>query len=273
MSGQTRPLFWSVLALLVVALMLLPVVWMVSTSVKPPGDYVSTSTALLPERVTFEHYRALWQEGFAIRLWNSVVVTVGATLLSLIAGLCAAYALVRFRMPARLDVGFLLFVLVVKLMPPIVVAIPLFQILRALQLIDTHLGLILTYQVYTLPLAIWLLLGFVREVPLEVEEAAALDGASTLQTIAWVVLPVMRPGLIAATVLIAVVAWNEFLFALLFVQTPSNFTLPIYIATFITENETLWGKLMAIGCQASLPLIAAVAYLQRHLMRGFGTGL
>lgn len=264
---------WSALASVAAVLAILPVVWMASTSLKPPGDYVSTSAQLLPSRVTLEHYLELWREGMLIRLANSVYVTAGATTLSLIVGFLAAYALSRFRLPARLDATFLVFVLIVKLMPPIVVAVPLFQILRALGLLDTLTGLVLAYQVYTLPFAIWILLGFVRDVPLAYEEAAALDGASTLQTLRLVVLPIVAPGLIAATVLIAVLAWNEFLFALLFLQTPSNFTLPIYIATFITENETLWGKLMAIGCQASLPLVIGVAYLQRHLLRGFATGL
>lgn len=260
-------------ALIAVAIALVPVIWMASTSVKPPGDYVSTSAQLLPDRITTEHYEALWAEGMLLRLLNSVYVTAGATLLALVVGFLAAYALSRFRMPAHLDVAFLIFVLVVKLMPPIVVAIPLFQILRALGLLDTLTGLVLAYQVYTLPFAIWILLGFVRDVPVAYEEAAALDGATVMQTIRLVVLPIAAPGLIAATVLIAVLAWNEFLFALLFLQTPSKFTLPIYIATFITENETFWGKLMAIGCQASLPLVIGVAYLQRHLLRGFATGL
>ena len=258
---------------LTVALALLPVAWMVATSLKPPGDYVSESIDLLPDRVTFEHYRAIWADGFLRRLANSAYVTAGATLLALAAGFLAAYGLSRFRFPARLDVLFLLLVLAIKLMPPIVVAIPLFQILRAGGLLDTLTGLVLVYQVYALPFAIWMLLGFVRDVPVALEEAAALDGASMWRTLASVVLPLCGPGLVATAVFTAVLAWNEFLFALLFLQTPSRFTLPIYIATFITEDETLWGRLMAIGSLASFPLIAAVGYMQRYLLRGFAAGL
>ena len=256
-----------------VAVALLPVVWMVGTSLKPPGEFVSESVDLLPDAVTFEHYRSILADGVARRLANSAYVTAGATLLALVVGFLAAYGLTRFRFPARLDIVFLLLVLAIKLMPPIVVAIPLFQILRTLNLLDTLTGLVLAYQIYTLPFAIWMLLGFVRDVPVALEEAAALDGASMARTLLTVVVPLCGPGLVATAVFTAVLAWNEFLFALLFLQTPSRFTLPIYIATFITENETLWGRLMAIGFLASFPLIAAVGYMQRYLLRGFAMGL
>jgi len=252
---------------------LLPILWMVSTSVKPPGEYVSTSAQLWPSTVTLEHYRELFAEGFLRRMANSLYVTAGSTLLALLAGFPAAYALARFGFPARLDLAFLLLVLVVKMMPPIVVAIPLFQILRGIGLLDTLTGLVFAYQVYVLPFAVWMLLGFVRDVPIEIEEAAMIDGASLGTRIALIVAPVALPGIAATAVFTAVLAWNEFLFALLFLETPSRFTLPTYIATMITEDETFWGKLMGIGFLASAPILVMVGYLQRWLTRGFSGGI
>lgn len=256
------------------ALMLLPVIWMATTSVKPPIEYVSHSVSLLPEAPTLGHYRELLvEDGLAGKVLNSLIVTFGATLLSIAAGFPAAYALVRLRLPKGLDAGFLLFVLLIKLAPPLVLAIPLYQVLRGLGLLDTLAGLVLVYQVYTLPLAIWMLIGFVRDVSPAYEEAAMIDGAGLFKRLATVVLPIMAPGIAATAVLVSILSWNEFAYALLFIQTPSHFTLPTFIATLITEDETFWGRLAAIGLIASLPMLAILALFQRFLIRGLAGGL
>ena len=251
----------------------LPLLWMVATSVKPPGEYTSAEASLLPHHLTGMHYAAL-AEARAWRLaLNSVVVTLGATVLALASGLPAAYALARMRFPKRLDAAFLVFVLIVKLTPPIVLAVPLYQVLRTLGLLDTLPGLILVYQVYALPFAIWMLLGFVRDVPLAYEEAARIDGAGLYKVIVDIVLPLLMPGLMATAILIAILSWNEFLFAFLFVQSPANFTLPTYIATRINEDETLWGQLSGLGVLASLPILLLIGVVHRALSRGFAGGL
>jgi multiple sugar transport system permease protein len=252
---------------------LLPIVWMVGTSFKSPGEFTSRQPTLLPREFTTMHYQLLWAEGFPRRLQNSLIVTVGATLISLVVAFGAAYSLTRFRFPARLDVLFLFWVLLIKMVPPIVIAIPLYQVLRLFGLLNTLPGLILVYQVYTLPYCIWLLLGFVRDVPIEIEEAAAIDGASTWQTIRRVVLPLVAPGLVATAIFSSILGWNEFLYALLFVHSPALFTLPIHIANYITEHETLWGRLMGIGLLSSLPVLILSGFIQRYLLRGFAMGL
>lgn len=254
-------------AWVVVLIGLAPLIWMGATSFKPPADYVSTSISLWPQTPTLMHYQALletsaWRLGL-----NSLFVAAGTVLVSLAAALPAAYALVRLSLPRKLDLVFLGFVLVIKLAPPIAFAIPLYQLLRALRLIDSHLGLVLVNQIYALPFAIWMLLGFVRDVPVAFEEAAMMDGAGFVRRTIDIVAPLLMPGLIATAVFVAIMSWNEFLFALLFVQTPSNFTLPAYIATLITEDETLWGRLSAIGLIASLPVLAAVGLVRRGLLR------
>lgn len=257
---------------LVVALMW-PIVWMVTTSFKPAGEYVSESVDILPTAPTLEHYRELLEDDIQGKVMNSLLVTLGATALSLAVAFPAAYALVRLRLPARLDAGFLLFVLLVKLAPPLVLAIPLYQVLRALGLLDTLAGLVLVYQVYTLPFAIWMLLGFVRDVAPAYEEAAVMDGAGLGYRLVTIVLPLMAPGIAATAVLLMILAWNEFAYALLFIQTPGKFTLPTFIATLITEDETFWGRLMGIGLIASLPILLMLAVFQRWLVRGLAGGL
>lgn len=254
-------------------IMLLPLAWMVGTSLKPPIEYVSDSVDLLPDTATLQHYRDLIEDDILGKVLNSLVVAVGATALALAAGFPAAYALVRLELPKRLDTAFLLFVLVIKLAPPLVLAIPLYQVLRTLGLLDTLAGLILVYQVYALPFAIWMLIGFVRDVPQSYEEAARIDGANLLQRLVTVVLPLITPGLVATAVFLLILCWNEFAYALLFIQTPSKFTLPTYIATLITEDETFWGRLAAIGFLASLPILALVGVVQKGLTRGFAGGL
>jgi multiple sugar transport system permease protein len=253
------------------ALSLVPLLWMVATSFKPPAEYVSTSIALWPQTPTLEHYRLLAETGMWRLGLNSIVVAVGTVALALLAAFPAAYALARFALPKRFDLVFLGFVLVIKLAPPIALAIPLYQVLRALGLLDSHLGLILANQIYALPFAIWMLIGFVRDVPFAFEEAAMIDGAGFLKRLVEIVAPLLMPGLVATGVFVAIMSWNEFLFALLFIQTPSNFTLPAFIATLINEDETLWGRLSAMGLLASLPVLLAVGLVRRGLTREIAT--
>ncbi len=243
------------------------------TSFKPPIEFVSTSVALLPDRPTLMHYRELLEDDILGKVFNSLVVTLGASILSLLVALPAAYALVRLHMPKRLDAAFLVFVLLIKLAPPMVLAIPLFQVLRSAGLLDTLAGLIFTYQIYTLPFAIWMLIGFVRDVSPSYEEAALMDGAGLGYRLVTVILPIMAPGIAATFVLLLILAWNEFVYALLFIHTPSKFTLPTFIATLITEDETFWGRLTAIGLIASLPILVMLAFFQRFLVRGLAGGL
>ena len=255
------------------AVILLPILWMVMTSFKPPIEFVSTSVALLPDRPTLMHYRELLEDDILGKVFNSLVVTLGASILSLLVALPAAYALVRLHMPKRIDAAFLVFVLLIKLAPPMVLAIPLFQVLRSAGLLDTLAGLIFTYQIYTLPFAIWMLIGFVRDVSPSYEEAALMDGAGLGYRLVTVILPIMAPGIAATFVLLLILAWNEFVYALLFIHTPSKFTLPTFIATLITEDETFWGRLTAIGLIASLPILVMLAFFQRFLVRGLAGGL
>lgn len=256
-----------------VALFLMPIVWMFGTAFKPAGEILHSGTSLLPSEVSLDAFLSLWSGNINTLIANTVIVALSATAVSLTIAFFSAYALVRYSFPAKLDIVFLLLVLVIKMMPPIVVAIPLYSLMNSIGLLNTKLGLVLAYQVYTLPFCIWMLLGFIRDVPLEIEEAGAMDGANLFKRLVYVVFPLCAPGLVATAIFSMILGWNEFLFSLLFMHLPDNFTIPLFISNFMTEDGTAWGELMAVGIVSSLPMLALASYMQRYLLRGFSMGL
>jgi len=258
------------LAVGTVLVALFPIWWLANTSLKTPLEFLSGRMTLVPQEPTLAHYHeVLVERGFLRFVGNTALIAMAATAISVLAGSLAAYSLTRFRFPWRLDTLFLLWAIVIRTIPPIVLVVPLFVMFRELRLTDTRAILILAYQVYTLPLAIWMLLGFFREIPRELEEAALTDGASRLQTLVRIVYPLVTPGLAAAAIFCIITTWNEFTYALIFARAPSDFTVPIVIATFITEYRTLWGPLAAGGLISSVPLLVFTVFVQRHLLRGF----
>ncbi|WP_176061256.1 carbohydrate ABC transporter permease [Paraburkholderia sp. BCC1876] len=272
-AGLGRQAALWLLRIIALILLLLPCIWMVGAAFTPTLERLDHPLLLWPHVPTLQHFESVWASGIGRQLLNSVLVSGGTTVLSLALAFPAAYALVRMRFPARLDLVFLMLVLAVKLMPPITVAVPLFTLAKHLHLLDSEVGLMLAYQVYTLPLSIWMLLSFVREVPIDYEEAACLDGAGLVQRLVYIVLPLCAPGLVATAIFVLIAAWNEFLLALLFLTTPSRFTLPLAVAGYVTENGIDWGDLMSVGMIASLPTLAVAGYVQRYLLRGFSGGL
>jgi multiple sugar transport system permease protein len=258
---------------LVVTLFMLPIIWMFGTAFKSPGEILNSGANLIPKHISFSSFEALWQGNLTTLVGNTLFISISSTAVSVALAFCAAYALVRYDFPAKLDNVFLLAVLIIKMMPPIVIAIPLYSLMNQVGLLNTKLGLVLAYQVYTLPFCIWMLLGFVRDVPLEIEEASAMDGAHLSKRLFYIVLPLCAPGLVATSIFAMILGWNEFLFSLLFIHTPNNFTLPLLIANFMTEDGTAWGELMAVGIISSLPMLVLAGYMQRYLLRGFSMGL
>ncbi|HBG02168.1 MAG TPA: sugar ABC transporter permease [Firmicutes bacterium] len=267
----TKRVVINVLALIVLLVAMFPILVMISTSLKTPLEFMSDRLGILPSVITFEHYyEVIMERGFLRFLSNTTIVSIVTTLLAVGAGSMAAYSLTRFRFPRKLDAIFLVWALVIRTIPPIVLVIPLFIMFRALRISNVRLILILAYQVYTLPLAIWMLIGFFREIPKELEYAAMTDGASRFQAMVRVVYPLVLPGLAATAIFCIIQGWNEFTYALIFARSPQNFTVPIGISSFLTEYKTLWGSLTAGGLISSLPLLLFTAAVQRHLLRGFG---
>ncbi|MGF1684737.1 carbohydrate ABC transporter permease [Photobacterium makurazakiensis] len=256
-----------------VGLFMLPIIWMFGTAFKPENEILMASTQLFPSEISFESFSNLWGGNVTTLVANTVVIALCATAVSLTIAFFSAYGLVRYSFPAKLDSVFLLLVLVIKMMPPIVVAIPLYSLMNQIGLLNSKLGLILSYQIYTLPFCIWMLLGFIRDIPLEIEEAGSMDGAHLFKRLAYIVFPLCAPGLVATAIFSIILGWNEFLFSLLFIHTPDKFTIPLFISNFMTEDGTAWGELMSVGIISSLPMLALAGYMQKFLLRGFSMGL
>jgi multiple sugar transport system permease protein len=248
----------------------LPYFWQVVTSVKPEGELL-VLPPLLPTRLTWEHYRVVLDESLMPRaLWNSLGVACLTTVLALALGVLAAYALARLPVPAK---GVILLGIVAgSAFPQIATVSPLYLFMRGLGLRDTWLALVLANASFALPLVIWLLAGFIREIPEELEQAAAIDGAGRVQTFRHVLLPLLAPGAASAALLTFLFSWNEFLFAYTFTATEASRTVPVALALFPGVFEVPWGDIAAASILASLPPIALVIGLQRYLIRGLLAG-
>jgi len=268
----TNPLFWLILALTLVVI-LFPVYWIVATSLKTPLEVIQPNPTLFPRIFTLENYQTVLQSGFLKNMGNSLIVAVSATLLSLTLSFLAAYALLRFRFPLAFNSIFLVWILVVKILPPVVLAIPLYTMFNSLGLINRLLGLVLVYQVYTLPYCIWMIFGFLKAVPITFEEAALIDGAGRGYILFHIVMPLARTGIIATSIFSIIAAWDEFLFALLFIRTPSLQTLPLVIVNYIGEYETMWGQLMGIGLLTTLPVLLFSSFVYKYYTKGFSMSL
>jgi len=269
----SRPRFWLRLghaaAAGVVLLWLFPVYWVVLTSFKPIVEINSAIPSFVFEP-TLENYRDLFAKfEFSGVLLNSIIVTVATCVVVVGLGVMAAYALARLKVPGEKHLA--LWILSLRFLPPIAVAIPFYIQWQDLNLLDTHVGLIVVYVAFNLPFAIWLLRGFLADVPIELEEAALLDGLSRLQILWRVVVPVVLPGLASTSIFIFVFTWNEYLMALMLTSV-NAVTVPVTISKFVMPYTILWGDLSAAVVIQLVPMLAVVFLLQRHIVRGMTLG-
>jgi ABC-type glycerol-3-phosphate transport system permease component len=253
-----------------VAAWAVPLGWMLVASLMPEADLFA-GESLIPRRLTFDHYRALFDERqFGVPVRNSLIVAGATTVLAILLGTPCAYALARLRVRGQrpLIAG----ILVVSMFPQIAVVSPLFLVLRAVGLIDTYPGLVLPYLTFAMPLTVWLLTGFFRELPGELEAAARLDGASRVRAAVSVMLPLAAPAIATTAILTFLYAWNEFLFALSFTLGPDRQTVPVAIALFRGQYQVPWGQVLAAAVVASLPVTLVVLAFQRRIVSGLTAG-
>ncbi|SFC58170.1 multiple sugar transport system permease protein [Nocardioides terrae] len=249
-----------------------PLIWLLSTALKSTKEIALGSIRLIPDAPTLDNFSAavakanLWQAGF-----NSLVVAVATTVLTVVIALPAAYGLARYRTILRpITLGW---VLVSQMFPTILVIIPLFMILKTLHLLDQLPGLVVVYVVYVLPFCLWMLFGFVQTVPPDIEEAAAIDGAGRIRTLVSIVLPLLRPGIVATALFAFISSWNEFMFALVLIQTPDKVTLPLTLSRFVgAEGQVQLGPLAAAALLATIPSLVFFALIQRRLSGGLLSG-
>ena len=249
-----------------------PLVWLVSTAFKSTQEIALGATGLIPSSPTLDNFSAAIEKANMIEAGrNSLVVALATTVLTVAVTLPAAYGLARFKTILRpITMGW---VLISQVFPTILVIIPLFLILKQFQLIDALPGLIIVYVVFTLPFCLWMLIGFVAAIPVDLEEAAAMDGAGRFRILISIVMPLLRPGLVATALFAFISAWNEFLFALVLIQTPSKVTLPLTLSRFVgAEGQVQIGALAAASLLATIPSLLFFALIQRRLTSGLLTG-
>ncbi len=260
-----------VFGMLVVLFSVLPLLWGVSTSLKYESDVYDFPPVWIPERITFENFIAVVNNTAIIHaFFNTLIIAGATTLVALVVGVLGGYGFSRYRFPGRNTL--LLSVLFTKLFPRVIVIVPFFVTLRNLDLMNTYQGLVLVYLMVTFPVAIWLLKGFFDNIPVEIEEAAVVDGCSLPRLLWEIVVPMSRPAMVAVAMYSFILAWNEFLFALVFTNGLERRPLSVALAFFIDENGIHWGELMAASIVMSLPAILVFTFSQRLLVRGLGEG-
>jgi ABC-type glycerol-3-phosphate transport system permease component len=244
---------------------------MAVSSVKPLQELYAVPPRWIPESPTLANYaQVLFRSNVPRYFLNSTIISVGSTAVAIVLAVFASYGFARFRFKGRRMAQ--AFVLVAQLLPTAAIIVPLFITLRALGLVNTYLGLVLAYTILTLPLAVWMLTSYFRAIPLELDEAAIMDGASRLSILFRITLPLSLPGIVSVVVYSFVTTWNEFIFALVFAQDSSVKTLPIGIAEFTTEFNTDWGAVMAASVLMTLPVVVLFLALQRLFIGGLTAG-
>jgi len=249
---------------------LFPLYWVVIASLGPESRLFE-GRSIIPTAVVFDHYRALFEErDFWIPIRNSLIVASTTTLLAVTAGALCAYALARLRFRGKTTI--LAAVLAISMFPQVAIVSPLFLVLRAAGLINTYPGLILPYLTFAMPLSIWLLVGFFRQLPAGIEEAGLIDGASRIRTFWEIVVPLSWPGVTATAILTFLYSWNEFLFALSFTLEPERYTVPVAIALFRGQYQVAWGQILAAAIVATIPVALLVLIAQRRIVGGLTAG-
>lgn len=243
-----------------------PILWMVLTSLKTEADIVTGKFEFLPSHLTIDNYLSVWrQSNFPLLAMNSTIITAITVAICLATGTLAAYSFSRFRFPAhnRFAIAYLVF----GMFPVVVMIAPLYILMRQLGAVDTKIGLAVVYSGYLLPLFVWIQKSFFDAVPIELESAARIDGASRLGAMVWIAIPLARTGLVATSAFIAISAWNEFLFALMLTSGRGSRTWPVGLQLMIGESQLPWGLLAAGGTLAIIPVALFFGLMQSSLLK------
>jgi multiple sugar transport system permease protein len=278
MSARLRKLFLYFLVFLIVIWTIAPFVWLIISSFSYKVDLLSVPLKWIPSRVTIENYQQLFMhEGnfnvnaalFSKSTMNSMIIAFTTTFLAMFLGVLAAYALARVKFPgSNVYMGTMMGA---QMIPPIAIVIPLYVILRQLNIYDTHFGLILVYLSFVLPLVIWLMRSYFASIPAELEDAARIDGCTRLQALVKIVLPLSAPGLVSVFLFAFIASWNEYLYAFIYTNVNAK-TLPVLIGEFSTKLGLEYLRIAAAGVIASLPPIILALLFSRYLVKGLTAG-
>jgi ABC-type glycerol-3-phosphate transport system permease component len=259
------------LAQIVLALIiLLPFFWMVSVSLKPGDEPFAIPANLWPDDPTLQNYVTAFRPEFKIYFINSIVVSLSTVVITVTLALLAAYTFTRSQ--TRTILVCMSLVVAAQMFPASAIIIPIYKLMKTADLLNTYASLVLAYITVTLPVAIWMLRAFMARLPVELDEAAAIDGCGPLRTFFAVILPLCRPGIVATVVFVLIVTWQEFLFALSFTSTKDMRTLPVGMNDFIGQYGIRYGELMASSVLVSIPVVAIFFLLQRQFVAGLTAG-
>lgn len=265
--------WWNNTAAIIFSLIwVFPVYWMVNTAFKPRSEAMTSTPLFVPKAPTLGNFdAAISQTDFLLNLRNSLIVVGGSVVLALVLGMLAAAALSRFRFRGRRTI--MVAILIFQMLPGTALLIPTFLVFNQIGLLGTFLGLVLAYVALVLPFSIWVMRGFFIAIPVEVEEAARIDGASTWQILVRVLFPLVMPGVVATSVFAFITAWNDYLIAYTFMQDQDHYTLPVWLASFSTPfTGTDFGGQMAGSVIFSLPVVVFFLIIQRKLVTGISAG-
>ncbi|MGO4690116.1 carbohydrate ABC transporter permease [Glaciibacter sp. 2TAF33] len=268
--AKVNPAFYLILAVSVL-FVLVPVFWMLSTALKPETDLFSTPPRLWPTTPDLSAFvRVFTDYPFVDYFRNSLVVVSASTLISLAFSALSGYGLSRFNFRGK--GSFLTFLLISQMFPSIMLLIPYYKIMQTFGLVNTQAALILTYVSFTIPFCSWMMYGYFKSIPRELDEAAAIDGASRFGTFFRIVLPLTVPGLVATAIYSFITGWNEYIFALILTSSEDMKTVPVGIGQLIGQYKIQWNDLMAASLYAVIPLMIFFIFLQRYLISGLTAG-
>jgi ABC-type glycerol-3-phosphate transport system permease component len=247
-----------------------PVVWLVTTSLKPRSEVFASPPRLLPSHLTFQNYGDVLTSDTLQFFVNSVIVCLGTTVMCVILSLLACYTLTRTGNRGRKPI--LIGVLVSQLLPQAVLLVPLYKAADTMGLLNSRFGLMVAYLTFTLPVAIWLLRGFLMAIPFDLEEAARIDGLSEFAAFWRVIVPLARPGIAAVGIYVFFMAWQDFMYALVFLTDDSKRTLPLGVLSLIGSHTIEWGQLMAVSTLLLIPILLVFTFAQRYFIAGITAG-
>ncbi|PYN91115.1 MAG: sugar ABC transporter permease [Candidatus Rokuibacteriota bacterium] len=253
-----------------VLLVVVPFWWIASMSFKTYEQIQFATSIYVPRPFTWENYIALWSTRFPLWLRNSVITAVVVTLTTTTIASLSGYAVARLRFPGREAVATL--VLILYLVPPALLFIPLYRVLAEMGATNSLTALFLSYPTFTVPFCTWLMIGFFKALPRELEEAAFVDGATRAAALLRVVLPLAAPGLVASAIFAFTLSWNEFLYALIFIQDETKITVPVGLNLLIYGDVFSWGQLMAASVITTLPVVALYMFIHRWMVEGLAAG-
>ena len=255
-------------ALLLTVIFLFPIYWLFIISLKTPEEIFAFPPVWYPKNLQFANYRVLFRDGDAVTVWNSLVLAGASTILAMIIGTLAAYSLVRFKTGGE---NLAVWIISQRMMPPVAIVFPIFLLYVFFGWVDSYHGLILLYTAFNLPYVIWMMRGYIEDIPLELEESALVDGCGRWAVLWKVVFPMARTGLFATAVFTFVFAWNEFLFALVLTRT-EVITYTVQVTHYFGGQSNFWAKIAAMSVLGTIPVFVAVATMQRYLVRGISMG-